>query len=80
MGDHQNRLPVAAGGAGKQRNHVLTVFAVQISRGLVGQNQLWLCDKGAAYGDTLLLAAGKLIRQMLPAVGEIQEFQNFLDF
>ena len=32
---------------------------VEISGGLVGEDEFWLVDEGASDGDTLLFAAGK---------------------
>ena len=42
-----------------------TAACVQIAGWLVGKNQRWLVDQRPRDGDTLLLPAGKLTRQMI---------------
>ena len=53
-------------------------LAVQISRRLVREQQLRLVHERARDGNTLLLAAGKLVWMMVGARSEADEFQRRL--
>src|ERR1017187_858985 len=46
---------------------------VQVAGGLVGQNQRRVGDDGARHSDTLLLAAGKLSRQVMQSIAEAHQ-------
>ena len=78
MGDHENRLPVAPGGAGEQGDDIPAVPAVQISRRLIGQNESGTGDQSPADGHALLLSSGKLAREMLSAVLKSEKLENLL--
>src|ERR1700678_1979205 len=45
-------------------HHRLTIGGIKIAGRLVGKDQLWICDKGACYGHSLLLATRELLRHM----------------
>ena len=53
------------------------VGLVEISGGFVGKNNLRLIDQRARNGHALLLAAGKLRRQMFQAVAHAHAAQRF---
>lgn len=50
---------------GKQIHHLFAVAAVQVSGGLIRQNQLGVCHYGTGYCYTLLLTARELLREVL---------------
>ena len=47
----------------------LAGVGVEVSGGLVGEDNLGVVDEGACDGDALLLAAGELVGPVLDAVG-----------
>src|SRR3989442_7082634 len=49
----------------------------EIARGLIGKNDLRLVDQRARDGHALLLAAGKLRREMRQAVAKAHALQRF---
>ena len=55
---------------GEQVHHLLAVLGVEVAGGLVGEDELGVGDHGAGDGDTLLLAARELLREVLGAVGD----------
>ena len=58
-------LLIATRSLREQIDDIPAVGAVEIARWLVGENELGPHDQCAADGDALLLAAGKLARQMM---------------
>ncbi len=50
---------------GEQLHDLRAGLGIQIAGRLIGQDQWWMIDQGAADGHPLLLSAGKLIRLML---------------
>ena len=61
--DHQNRMTLIVQLAQKI-DHRLLIRFIQVSRGLVRQDELWMVNQSARYGHPLLLATGKLQREM----------------
>jgi hypothetical protein len=51
-------------------------FTIEVGERLVEQQQLRLRRQGAGQGDTLLLAAGKLMREALAEVFQVDQFQQ----
>ena len=64
----------------QQVHYLLPVFAVQITGRLIGKDQFRVGHYGAGNGDTLLLAAGQLLWEMLFAVYDSHSFHRFLHF
>ena len=62
----------------QKRNDFLAVFTVQISCGFIGHNQGRTGNERPANRHALLLAAGKLTGQMLPALCQSQHMQQFI--
>ena len=60
MGDHDNGLVKIFAGGLEQADHLLACAAVQISRGLVGQDDGGLRGQRPRDGRTLLLPPGQL--------------------
>src|SRR5260370_41967361 len=51
-------------------------LTVEISRGLVGQEEGWFVDECPGDGDALLLSSGKLVGMMVGAFGQAVEFES----
>lgn len=62
----------------KEVHHDAAGLAVQCASRLVSQNQRRLVDHGAGNRHTLLLAAGKLVRLVLHALGHANAVQPLL--
>ncbi len=56
----------------------LGLDVVEVGRRLVGEQQRRVVPEPAGDRDPLLLAAGQATRQMLPAVAEVDLFQQFV--
>ena len=63
MGHHDDGRPLAVQFA-EQAHHLLAVLGIQVSRRLVGQNQLRTGHDGTGDGRALLLSSGNLARIM----------------
>src|SRR5262245_26724104 len=61
-----------------QVHHRLAALRIEISSGLVGEENQRLAGHGARYGDTLLLTARQLARQMLRAMRHADAFERRL--
>ena len=57
---------------------LLGILRVQMSRGLVGQQELRARHQCAGYCDALLLAARQLFRQVVNAMSESDLFERLL--
>ena len=57
----------------------LSRFHIKISRRLVRQNDSRRVEHGTRYHDTLLFAAGELIRQLIPFVAHADQLQHLFD-
>ena len=64
-------MELGAGGF-QQKEHIFTGSAVQVSGGLVGQDDFRLREQGPGDGDTLLLAAGEVVGEVLELILEAQ--------
>ena len=53
-------------------------FAVELSRGLVGEQKLWPVGKRGTHGDALLLAAGELGRPGAAAGSQTHTVQHLV--
>jgi len=78
VGDHHD------GGAllvelGEQVHHLLAVLGVEVTGGLVGEDELGIGDHGASDGDTLLLTARELLREVLGTVRDGHPFHHGRD-
>ena len=73
MGDHQYGLPVMAGCFQKQIHHILAVFRIQISCGLVGQHQHGSGDERSA-----VIRDGVLPRKTF-SMGEAHDKRFYLE-
>jgi hypothetical protein len=78
VGYHADRRAVAVQSLQKFHNG-LTIPRVQISRGLVRQQDRRLAGKCPGYSDALLLASGELRRIMLHPVNHLNFFQSLLN-
>ena len=61
----------------EQVHNFLANVAVEISCWLVGQDQRRLADEGAGYGNSLLLAAGKLAGVVVDPFAKSDLFEEF---
>src|SRR5690349_16943521 len=55
-------------------------LGIKVARRLVSQNDGWRIDQGAGNSDALALTAGKFIRLVIHAVGELDAGQRLLSF
>jgi len=63
----------------KEREDGFARRAVEISGGLIGEEDFWAVDEGAGDGGALLLAAGKLAGPMGDALSEADAIESFAD-
>ena len=61
----------------KNVNDDFFVGFVEISGGLVGEDEFWLIDERAGDGDALLFAAGKICGEMLEAISKADSLERF---
>ena len=78
VGNHQDRLLIFGRHGLQERNDFLAVFAVQIPRRFIRHDQGRTGDKRPANRRPLLLPAGKLTGQVLPALCQSQHMQQLL--
>jgi|SRR5579871_6356297 len=74
MRDQQDGLAVLPVEAFQLSHDFRTGAGIEVTRRLVGQDNLWLVDQGASNGDTLLLSAGQLIGQVSGPFGQTNQF------
>ena len=74
--DHDDGLARFAAERAQDFQNSLGARAVEVASGFVGDDEFRVRDDGARDGDTLLLPAGHLFRQMPRAVGEPDEFER----
>ena len=79
MGNHEDRLLIATRSLREQIDDILAIGAVEIARWFVGENELGPHDQRAADGDALLLAAGKLARQMMPPRRKPEHLEDLIN-
>ena len=77
MGDEDHRVPLLAMHLLEQRHDLVRVLAVEISRGLVGQQDARIVRKTPRDRHSLALAAGEFCRQMIEPVGHAHGLQQF---
>ena len=70
MRGHDDGRAVAARKTGEKLDHVGAGLRVEVAGRLVGEDDARADDQSARDGDTLLLAAGHMARQVRGAVGE----------
>ena len=68
-------LPTGGGG-GQEFHDRLTALRVEVPGRLVREENERFARNGASHGDTLLLAAGQLARQVLRAMGHADAFEG----
>ena len=61
---------------GKQFHHLPAVLGVEVSRRLIGEDELGICDDGAGNGDPLLVPSGQLLREMQGTVGDVHPLED----
>src|SRR5664280_981372 len=76
VGDHQHRLAVVAVERAQEAQHLLGRLAVEVTGGLVADEQGRVGDDRARDRDALLLPAGKLAGLVAGAVGQAHELQG----
>ena len=76
VGDHEDVVAGAVQFAEKTDDDFLVGF-VEITGGLVSEDELGLIDERASDGDALLFPAGKLRRQMREAMAEPDALECF---
>src|SRR3989344_472513 len=54
----------------------MRIDGIQVSSRLVGDYKLWLIDNGSGNRQSLLFAAGELMRKMTHPLGEIHQLQD----
>ena len=64
---------------GEQVHHLAAVLRVEVTRRLVGEDELGVGDDGAGDGHPLLLAAAELLREVLGAVLDGHALHDFRD-
>ena len=64
----------------KQVEHIVGGAGIQCSGGFIRQQQAGLVDDGSGDRDTLLLAAGELVRLILHAIRQTDTVQGLAGF
>ena len=62
----------------EQAHHLGTILRVEVTRWLVGKDELRTEDHGAGDGHALLLTAGELMREVLSAVADVHALHHLL--
>ncbi len=57
-------------------HHGVAIGGVKIAGGLVGKDQLWICDQRACDCHSLLLATGELPRHMAGSMRKVNAFER----
>ena len=60
----------------KQSGNHHTAFGVEVAGGFVGNEQLGFVEQRARYGHSLLFAAAQLVRHLIAAVRQSDQFQH----
>jgi hypothetical protein len=76
VADDDDAALLLFGNPAQQAHGPLTVVAVQVSRGLVGQDYIRFVDQGPANGHPLLLATRQLFPQKIEAMFHPQLLQQ----
>lgn len=63
--DHKNGRTTLVSDFAEQLHHLPPTMTIERGGGFVGQNQTWLVGQCAGHRDTLLLAAGKGVGEIL---------------
>lgn len=63
----------------EQAHYFQTVLRVEVTRRLIGKNQLRIEDHGTGNGHSLLLTAGELMREVLGSMSYRHAFHSFLN-
>ena len=77
VGHHNNRSTLFIQFC-QQIHHLSSVLGVQVTGRLIGEDYLRIADNGAGNGYTLLLTAGKLLREVFGTVADVHPLQNIL--
>ena len=77
VGDHDDGGTVLVE-FGEQSHHFRTVLRVEVTRWLVGKDELGTEDHGAGDGYALLLSAGELVREVLGTVADVHALHHLL--
>ena len=76
MGHHDDGRPLAVQFA-EQAHHLLAVLGIQVSRRLVGQNQLRTGHDGTGNGRALLLSSGNLYNPQIEMFARFKMKSSF---
>src|SRR5271168_805706 len=77
--NHQHSLVVGTDEFLDEGHDFIGGFAIEIAGGLVTEKESGIGDDGAGDGDTLLLTAGQLAREMIHAVGKADDGERGFD-
>ena len=78
VGDHDNRGTFLVQ-FGEQMHHLCPILGIEVTRWLVGKDQLRTKHDGTSDGDTLLLTTGELVREVLGAMTNAHALHHHLD-
>ena len=62
----------------EELHHLAAVLGVEVAGGFVGKDELGTRDDGTGNGDSLLLTAGELAREVLGTVADVHPLHGFL--
>ena len=79
VGDDDNRLALFIELL-EERHDFFARFGIEISGGLVGEDDRGIVDEGPCDGDALALSAGQFIRPMVEPITEADVLQGMLGF
>ena len=64
---------------GQQVHDFPPALRVQITRGLICKNHIWLCNQRPGNGNPLLLSAGQLTGQVCQSMLQPQKLRDLLE-
>ena len=64
----------------QQVHHLLAVLGIEVTGGLIGEDQFRAGHDGTGDGDALLLAAGELLREVIGTVADGHALHNLSHF
>ena len=79
MRDHDDGLVIGPVGELEDVHDVLRRLAVEVAGRLVAKEQRRVVDQRTRNADALLLTAGKLVRQAVSFVGDMQRVEQFVE-
>ncbi len=79
VSDHENGLVELTAGVAEHVEYGVGVFGVEVTGGLVGEDNGGAVDEGAGDGDALLLSAGEFVGAVIEATGDAEQIGEVVE-